>query len=192
MSAVLVLLPAFFNAPRWKRGQSFGCSPYFGFPATCVSTNLCYSSEESCRGSWMLWSALGSFVPLAQTVRSRFVRGLCCSPAHPSCQQAPAGTVLVGCVLPVDPTPQSPGDAPCVPVEVSPVALAVTWCQDPCWGSQGLCSAGTFSPGVPEQLWVCRCWRGERVCVPLAMAVLWLSAVSFVGCCPDRKANYFV
>lgn len=62
------------------------------------------------------------------------------------------------------------------------------WCQDACWGSQGFCSAGTFGPVVPEQLWVCRCWSGKKVCVLLVMDV-WLFAVSFVGCCPNRKAN---
>lgn len=39
---------------------------------------------------------------------------------------------------------------------------------------------------------MCRCWRGKRVCVSLVMAVFWLFVLSFVGCCPDRKADYFV
>lgn len=114
-------------------------------------------------------------------------------------RQASGGSLLVGSCLPVGPTPQSPRDGPCVPVEVSAVALATcpgvsggVHLSLPCWGSQGFCSAGTLSPALPGQLWVCRCWRGKKVCVHWVMAVLCLFAVSFVGCCPNRKANYFV
>lgn len=62
---------------------------------------------------------------LAQTLRSHFVPGLCCSPAHPSSHTGPGGTVVIWSFLPVGPAPQSPRDGPCVPVEVSGVALAI-------------------------------------------------------------------
>lgn len=61
---------------------------------------------------------------LAQTVRSHFVCGLCCSPATPPARQASGGTVGFGSVLPVGSTPQSPRDGPCVSMEVSAMALA--------------------------------------------------------------------
>lgn len=61
---------------------------------------------------------------LAQTVRSHFVHGLCCSPATSPARQASGGTVVFGSFLPVGPTPESPRDGPCVSVEVSAVALA--------------------------------------------------------------------
>lgn len=61
---------------------------------------------------------------LARAERSHFVHGLCCSPATPPARQAAGGTLLVQSFLPVGPTPQSPRDGPCVPVEVSAVALA--------------------------------------------------------------------
>lgn len=137
--------------------------------------------------------ALGSLMSLAQTLRSHFVCGLCCSPAHPSCH-AGLSWHRGCCEFYACRTNFSESQRWSLSARgrVRGGLGHLPWCQDPCWGSQGFCSAGTFSPVVPEQLWVCRCWRGKEVCVSLVMAVLWLFAVSFVGCCPNRKANYFV
>lgn len=67
------------------------------------------------------------------------------------------------------------------------------WCQttNALLGSLGLCSGGTFGPAVPgRQMWRYR--GGEVTRVSWVTAVLWPLAVSFAGCCPNRKANYFV
>lgn len=102
----------------------------------------------------------------------------------PPATQAFGGTVVVGSFLPVGPSSQSARDGPWVPMEVSAVALAI------CPGLRTLAGGARGSGFILSSSGCAGAGQGRRFV--LAWWWLWLFVVSFVGCCPNRKAEYFV